>query len=182
MNENEQLSEKEMGLLAVILGDKPVLRNKIFALLAEGIPVGDVTNDLVTYDEAGGDDLPVLIQNAIECHTCGAILNSTHRHDFVACACGNATDGGIDYIRRIGNPENMSDLSLHTDSPRSDVRIRLLWGTYGINGDQPKVYKRVMDLETAHLEAILKTQKHISPMVRTAIQDNLDLRKDAAGN
>lgn len=34
------------------------------------------------------------------CSLCGDIMESTHRHDFVQCKCGQSfLDGGDDYIR-----------------------------------------------------------------------------------
>lgn len=42
-----------------------------------------------------------LIKNRAKCLKCGEIIESTHRHDFVTCSCGNlSVDGGLDYIRR----------------------------------------------------------------------------------
>lgn len=52
-----------------------------------------------------------VIKNAFRCKKCGMVVESTHRHDFVECRCGNFTDGGTDYIRRGGNLEDMEDLS-----------------------------------------------------------------------
>ena len=44
----------------------------------------------------------------------------------------------------------------------------LLWGTYGKNGDQPLRWVRLGDCETAHLEAILRTQNP-QPLYSVAI-------------
>ena len=40
-------------------------------------------------------------RNRVQCMDCGAVLESTHRHDFVQCQCPNHSfvDGGHDYIR-----------------------------------------------------------------------------------
>lgn len=179
----EKLSTKEMGLLSVILGDKPKLKAKIFAMIAIESSIEDelvIEEDEFAIEE---DEFAIeeyeptkLIQNAIECHTCGVIIVSTHRHDFVQCLCGNAVDGGLDYIRRIGDLENMTDLILTENDSSELVRKYLVWGTRGINGDQPLDYKRIMDLETSHLEAILRTQSHANPIVRNAITEILNIR------
>lgn len=44
------------------------------------------------------------IPNMAVCLSCGTILHSKHRHDFVACDCSNQTfiDGGNEYSRRGG--------------------------------------------------------------------------------
>jgi hypothetical protein len=40
----------------------------------------------------------------IKCKTCGDIIQSMYRHDFVSCTCGNIfIDGGSDYTR-MGYP------------------------------------------------------------------------------
>lgn len=50
--------------------------------------------------------------NKIKCRKCGSVIESTHRHDFVWCDCGAvAVDGGLDYLRRVGNWEDIEDLS-----------------------------------------------------------------------
>jgi hypothetical protein len=52
-----------------------------------------------------------LIRNAAECKKCGDLIVSKHRHDFVKCKCGAiAVDGGLSYIRRLGNREDMIDM------------------------------------------------------------------------
>lgn len=41
-----------------------------------------------------------LIRNRAKCLNSGDIIESTYRHDFVTCICGNlSVDGGLDYAR-----------------------------------------------------------------------------------
>ena len=41
-----------------------------------------------------------LTRNAVKCLSCGDVIESTHRHDYKHCKCGNAmVDGGLDYER-----------------------------------------------------------------------------------
>ena len=48
-----------------------------------------------------------ITKNAAQCTLCGDIIESKHRHDFVACSCDNIfIDGGLDYIR--GGARDMS--------------------------------------------------------------------------
>jgi len=49
------------------------------------------------------------------------------------------------------------------------VREHTIWGTYGKNGDQPLKYIRLDEAESDHLEAILETQKGISPTTKALI-------------
>lgn len=52
-----------------------------------------------------------------------------------------------------------------------------LWGTRGKDGKQPLQYKLLIDCDTDHLEAILKTQSQISNGTRILIMRILDSRK-----
>lgn len=53
-----------------------------------------------------------LLVNKIRCRKCGDIIESIYRHDMKTCSCGAvAVDGGCDYIRRIGEPEDYEEMS-----------------------------------------------------------------------
>jgi len=53
-----------------------------------------------------------ILRNAAECRKCGDIIESTYRHDFKWCKCKAIfVDGGMDYLRRGGAPEDCIDLS-----------------------------------------------------------------------
>lgn len=57
------------------------------------------------------DKAPKIKHNAFHCKKCGMIVESKSVHDFQSCKCGNFTDGGLEYIRRGGNLDDMEDLS-----------------------------------------------------------------------
>lgn len=53
----------------------------------------------------------MIIRNAAQCAKCEDVIESTHRHDFVSCKCGAIfIDGGHDYLRGGGNPEDFISL------------------------------------------------------------------------
>lgn len=52
-----------------------------------------------------------IIRNAARCKNCGVVLESRSRYDYVACICGNAVDGGREYLGRSGNPGDLEELS-----------------------------------------------------------------------
>lgn len=54
-----------------------------------------------------------ILHNRAQCMLCGDIIESTHRHDYVSCKCGEiAVDGGRSYLRRSAkNFLNFLDLS-----------------------------------------------------------------------
>jgi hypothetical protein len=55
----------------------------------------------------------MIISNQVECLKCGDKPYSAHRHDFRYCKCGAcAVDGGMDYLRRLGQAADMKDMSL----------------------------------------------------------------------
>ena len=58
-----------------------------------------------------------IIKNAIKCNSCGDVIESKHTHDFKWCKCKKAAvDGGLDYLRRCGNPENITELSEYAEA------------------------------------------------------------------
>jgi hypothetical protein len=53
-----------------------------------------------------------IIHNKAKCRLCREIIESRYRHDFVECKCRAIfVDGGKDYLRRGGDPENIIELS-----------------------------------------------------------------------
>ena len=61
----------------------------------------------------------MIIRNAARCKNCGDTIESKYRHDFQACSCyenvvgnkGIAVDGGLSYLRRVGNIDGFEELS-----------------------------------------------------------------------
>ena len=54
-----------------------------------------------------------ILHNRAKCKLCNDIIESTHRHDFVSCSCGEIfVDGGKDYLRRGAKDfKNLIDMS-----------------------------------------------------------------------
>lgn len=51
-----------------------------------------------------------IIRNSVHCNECDTEIESTHRHDFKYCPCGNiAVDGGKDYLRRASGRPTWGD-------------------------------------------------------------------------
>lgn len=54
----------------------------------------------------------MILVNKIQCKKCKDIIESKHVHDFKWCKCKSiAVDGGLEYLRRIGNFEDIIELS-----------------------------------------------------------------------
>jgi len=61
-----------------------------------------------------------IIKNSIECKLCGSIIVSSYRHEFKSCACGAVSvDGGYDYLRRVGNEWDYTELSEIVEKPNT---------------------------------------------------------------
>ncbi len=57
-----------------------------------------------------------ILKNAARCLKCKEEIESKHRHDFRWCACGSiAVDGGLDYLRRIGEIDLIEELSIEEE-------------------------------------------------------------------
>ena len=123
-----------------------------------------------------------LIYNAIRTPD-GTVLESTHRHDYktytdTLSGKEYMVDGGLDYSRRTVH-EDQVDLCLYDDEPHEVQRDILKWGARGINGDQPITFKKIKDLDTDHIEAILETCKDYMGIVhKNCLEKELDFRKE----
>jgi hypothetical protein len=82
-------------------------------------------------------------------------------------------DGGLEYVRRSAHGDEV-DLCLYDDAPHIIQASVLEWGTYGINGDQPLKYVTIAEMDTAHLEAVLKL--NVNPTHKACMQHELLLR------
>lgn len=52
-----------------------------------------------------------IVRNAARCRQCGTIIESRHVHDFRMCKCNAIfVDGGHEYARAGGNPEDFESL------------------------------------------------------------------------
>jgi hypothetical protein len=111
----------------------------------------------------------------------GTILTSYNRHNYVEYKDTITkevlmVDGGTDYLRR--NMGTYEELSVYDDGSHLTRRSALHWGTRGKDGRQPLVYKPIKDLDSDHIEAILKTQHQISDFYREIFKDELKYRFD----
>jgi len=66
----------------------------------------------------------MILQNAAKCRKCGDEVWSAHRHDYRECKCGSiAVDGGLDYIRRVGDFDAFDDRSVDVPGAMVDELI-----------------------------------------------------------
>jgi hypothetical protein len=113
----------------------------------------------------------------------GTVIYSRHRHDYVCHVDDNGfeyvVDGGLDYLKRARSDRAPSavEMSVYSTDPHEVIREAFAWGSRGIKGDQPVMYLTLMNMQTEHIEAILDTQRHITPVIRKVFEDELKYRK-----
>jgi hypothetical protein len=111
----------------------------------------------------------------------GTILTSYNRHDYLTHKDAITkevlmVDGGNDYARRhVGTYE---ELSVYDDGTHITRRSALHWGTRGKDNKQPLTYKPIKDLDSDHIEAILRTQTQISEFYKEVFKEELKYRFD----
>ena len=120
-----------------------------------------------------------LIRNAIQTPD-GTILESKHRHDYRSYTDANGKtymiDGGLDYVRTTVHADQIS-LALYDDAPHEVQAQHLTWGTYGIRGDQPRRDICIADMETAHLEAVLR-ECYPNELLKNCMTKELETRNE----
>ena len=120
-----------------------------------------------------------LIRNAIQTPD-GTILESKHRHDYRSHNDANGKtyviDGGLEYVRSTIHEDQIS-LALYDDEPHAVQAHYLTWGTFGIRGDQPRREVRITDMETAHLEAVLR-DCYPNEVLKNCMTNELETRND----
>lgn len=110
----------------------------------------------------------------------GTVLQSKGVHDFVSYedADGNSyfVDGGLAPYQRTSG--NMTNLCLYYGDKHEEIRKYFCWKSYGKDGKQPGKWITLQDMDTEHIEAILKTQRHIfGTAVELLFKDELEYRK-----
>ena len=69
----------------------------------------------------------MILSNQALCVKCGDSPYSANRHDFRHCECGAmAVDGGQDYLRRLGNPDDMVEMSIVITDDEYDALVEAL--------------------------------------------------------
>ncbi len=65
-----------------------------------------------------------LTLNRAQCAECADIITSYHVHDYVPCKCRSiAVDGGLEYIRRVGELHNMIEMCEYDDGSKDNENV-----------------------------------------------------------
>jgi hypothetical protein len=121
-----------------------------------------------------------IVYNAIRTPD-GTVLESHHTHDYrihVDKTNGKEymIDGGKSYIRSSANGDEMY-LTVYDDAPHKEIREVFTWGTYGKNGDEPLQWKKLKDMTTAHILAVLETQTQLPDYTKRLFEEEINFRE-----
>jgi hypothetical protein len=134
------------------------------------------TTDNEVEQESDYKENGKIIQNAMLCKKCGNIITSRDVHDYKECGCDNhvMVDGGGEYFRCSFGENNTSEsLQLMDTDDLEVIKNKLIWGTYGKDGNDPLKYVKLIECETEHLQNILANVKHIGHIHRMIITNIL---------
>jgi len=110
----------------------------------------------------------------------GTVLYSRHRHDYKEHTDANGEwymiDGGVDYVKSSVNNFRAQYISLTTESSHMEIREHFGWGTYGKDGKEPLHEVILKNMETVHIEAVLRTQTRLGPHITKLFVDELVFR------
>lgn len=60
-----------------------------------------------------------LVRNRVKCLRCETIIESNGTYDKNVCKCGRVmVDGGLNYVRILGDPKDFEDLSVWIETDK----------------------------------------------------------------
>ena len=112
----------------------------------------------------------------------GTIIQSKYTHDYVSYKDTSnglvyAVDGGLSYLRRTSDGP-YEEMSLFEFSPHTELREAVKWGTRGKSGDEPTRFISIAEMDIDHIEACLKTQPYMNPVIRRVMANEIEYRKN----
>ena len=101
--------------------------------------------------------MKVIKRNIIRCKKCGQTIESKSVHDYVKCNCGSvAVDGGHEYARFTGYPEDYEVLTEYEEVPGYKITHYPSYGgkaTFMTNEDWHKLAERYENMwDYIHVE------------------------------
>lgn len=108
----------------------------------------------------------------------GTVLTSYSRHDCVMHedkVSGEVymVDGGTSYARRSVNKTPAEDLTVYLTDDHEANRKAFHWGTYGKRGNCLLKYVPLAELESDHIEAVVRSIFRLNPHPKTTWVVNL---------
>ena len=78
-------------------------------------------------------------------------------------------DGGLSYSRQSINIWPAKMITVYDTDPHHHIRKHFRWGTYGVDGNQPRKLVALKDLTTSHITAILNNRTTMNAFKGTPI-------------
>lgn len=133
-------------------------------------------------DPVGHKAAPQILVNGIRTPD-GTEIFSRFLHDFVEYVDANGekymVDGGTSYARGSVNNIPATPLFQYLTDDHDHNRQHMHWGTRGPDNNEPLTWVPLMTMSTNHIEAILRTQKHIAgSWMAEVFQTELEYRND----
>jgi hypothetical protein len=113
----------------------------------------------------------------------GTTITSKNRHDYRCHTDANGftycVDGGRDYLRRTydDNAPKAIEASLYSEDPHELIREAFTWGTYGKTGKDELKFVSLKDMDSDHIEAVIKTQSQLSMTLKNIFINELSYRQ-----
>jgi len=111
----------------------------------------------------------------------GTVLYSRYTHDCVNHLDANGEvymlDGGLEYLRTSVNKEKAEFFVLYDVDPHEEIREHFVWGSRGVNGDEPLHFILIKDLQDAHIEALFDYT--VAPHILKILKDEQEWRANA---
>lgn len=94
-----------------------------------------------------------IVRNMAQCLKCNDVITSYYGHDYTGCSCGAiAVDGGANYLKRVGEPKDIKELSIYDDAPFEVIRENFHRGGRGKDGTQPLTWTPMDKMSNGWLE------------------------------
>lgn len=112
----------------------------------------------------------------------GTIIQSKYTHDYVSYRDTSngllyAVDGGLSYLKRTYDGP-YEELSLFENSPHTELRENVKWGTRGKSGKEPTRFISIAEMDTDHIEACLNDQPYMNLVIRKVMNNEIEYRKN----
>lgn len=104
-----------------------------------------------------------IIINKAQCEKCKDVIESKNTNDFKRCSCGSiAVDGGLEYIKRIGNLDDVIELSEFDDDKKDLLSSKFSLSTNRITKPIISYYPVMEDVINKSLQPTIEANKQLN--------------------
>jgi len=115
-----------------------------------------------------------IIINKAQCKKCKDIIESNNTNDFKRCSCGSiAIDGGLEYIKRIGNLDDVIELSEFDDDKKDLLSSNFSLNSNKITTPIISYYPAMADIINKSLQPTIEARKQLNKLITNNISSQL---------